>query len=132
MSMKKSILVTALVLAGLTGSVVSAKAYERREGPRPRELARDYRDSTDYRQLRAEIYQLNILFSRVSNQLRYGSGRYVRSDFSRLLRDRDRLNYELRSGSSSPARIHSQIDRLRDELRELDVRLRVHRYSRWH
>jgi hypothetical protein len=130
--MKKSILVTALVLAGLTGSVVSAKAYERREEPRAREVARDYRDSTDYRQLRAEIYQLNILFSRVSNQLRYGSGRYVRSDFSRLLRDRDRLNYELRSGSSSPGRIHSQIDRLRDELRELDVRLRVHRYSHWH
>jgi hypothetical protein len=130
--MKKSILATTLALAALTGFAASSNAYERRDDPRPREQTREYRDSTDFRQLRAEIYQLNILFTRVSNQLRYGSGRYVRSDFSRLLRDRDRLNYELRSGYSSPTRIHAQIDRLRDELHELDVRLRVHRFSRWH
>ena len=78
------------------------------------------------RQLRAELYSLNILFSRVDSQLRYGYGRQSRWEYSRLLRDRDRLNYELSRRPLDRLRIHAQIDRIRDQLRELEVRLRFH------
>lgn len=128
-AMKKSILVTTLVLLGIAGFGASAEAYERREDPRSRdqyrERNRDYRDS-DLRQLRAELYQLDILFSRANAQMRYGIGRQSRWEYSRLLRDRERLNYELSRRPLDRLRIHAQIDRIRDRLREIEVRLRVH------
>jgi len=75
---------------------------------------------------------LNRMFAHVSVNLRtYGAGRHIWRDYSRLLRDKDRLNYELQSRSSSLPRIHAQIDRIRDQLREIEVRLRVRRYFRW-
>lgn len=123
--MKKSILVATLVIAGVIGFGATSNAYDRRDENRPREQYRENRDS-DFRQLRAELYQLNILFSRVDAQLRYGYGRQSRWEYSRLLRDRDRLNYELGRRPLDRLRIHAQIDRLRDQLRELEVRLRFH------
>jgi hypothetical protein len=49
------------------------------------------------------------------------------------LRDRDRLNYELGRRPLDRLRLHSQIDRIRDQLREIEVRLRVrpHRFHRY-
>lgn len=127
--MKKSILITALALVGLTGFGLSAQAARR--GDDRREYNERY---SDYRQLRAELNQLNIMFARVESQFRlYGIGRQTRWEYSRLLRDRDRLNYELGRRPLDRLRIHSQIDRIRDQLREIEVRLRVrpHRYHRY-
>jgi hypothetical protein len=130
--MKKSILIAALALVGLTGFGFSAYGYERRNDRRNHR--REYNERySDYRQLRAELNQLNIMFSRVEAQFRlYGIGRRTRWEYSRLLRDRDRLNYELQRRPLDRLRIHSQIDRIRDQLREIEVRLRVrpHRFHR--
>ncbi|MEN3369543.1 MAG: hypothetical protein V7609_1686 [Verrucomicrobiota bacterium] len=123
--MKKSILVVALVIAGVAGFGTASNAYDRREENRNRDQYRENRDP-ELRQLRAELYSLNILFSRVDAQLRYGYGRQSRWEYSRLLRDRDRLNYELQRRPYDRLRVHAQIDRLRDQLRELEVRLRIH------
>jgi TolA-binding protein len=123
--MKKSILLTMLALLAAAGFSPSSQAYERRDQDNVREQRRENRDS-DLRQLRAELYQLNILFSRVDAHLRYGAGRQSRWIYSRLLRDRDRLNYELQRRPLDRPRLHAQIDRLRDELRELEVRIRLH------
>lgn len=123
--MKKSILVTTLILLGLAGFGASANAYGRRDESRSRDQYQENHDS-DLRQLRAELYQLNIMFSRVDARLRYGVGRQSRWEYSRLLRDRDRLNYELSRRPLDRLRIHAQIDRIRDQLREIEVRLRVH------
>ena len=127
--MKKSILITALALVGLSGFGLSAQGAPRRDD------RREYNERySDYRQLRAELNQLNIMFARVESQFRlYGIGRQTRWEYSRLLRDRDRLNYELGRRPLDRLRIHSQIDRIRDQLREIEVRLRVrpHRYHRY-
>jgi hypothetical protein len=123
--MKKSILIATLIMLGLAGFGASANAYERRDESRSRDQNRENYDS-DLRQLRAELYQLNIMFSRVDARLRYGGGRQGRWEYSRLLRDRDRLNYELGRRPLDRLRIHAQIDRIRDQLREIEVRLRVH------
>jgi uncharacterized coiled-coil DUF342 family protein len=132
--MKKSILIAALALVGLTGFGLSAPGASRRDGDL-RDDRREYNERySDYRQLRAELNQLNILFARVESQFRlYGLGRQTRWEYSRLLRDRDRLNYELGRRPLDRLRIHSQIDRIRDQLREIEVRLRVrpHRYHRY-
>ena len=130
--MKKSILITALALVGLAGFGLSAHADNHRER---RDDRREYNERySDYRQLRAQLYQLNIMFARVESQFHlYGIGRQTRWEYSRLLRDRDRLNYELQRRPLDRLRIHSQIDRIRDQLREIEVRLRVrpHRYHRY-
>lgn len=124
--MKKSILITTLALVGLPVFNAPAENYDRPE------KRRDYRQSSEYRQLRAEIDQLNRMFARVSVSLStYGVGRQIRRDYSRLVRDMNRLNYELQRPSYDRLRIHSQIDRIRDQLREIEVRLRVRRYHRW-
>jgi hypothetical protein len=123
--MKKSILVATLVLLGVAGFGTASNAYDRRDESRNRDQPRENRDS-DLRQLRAELYQLNIMFSRVDAHLRYGYGRQSRWEYSRLLRDRDRLNYELGRRPLDRLRIHAQMDRLRDQLRELEVGLRFH------
>lgn len=127
--MKKSILITALALVGLSGFGLSAQGAPRRDD------RREYNERySDYRQLRAELNQLNIMFARVESQFRlYGIGRQTRWEYSRLVRDRDRLNYELQRRPLDRLRIHSQIDRIRDQLREIEVRLRVgpHRYHRY-
>lgn len=127
--MKKSILITALALVALTGFGLPAQVAPRRDD------RREYNERySDYRQLRAELNQLNIMFARVESQFRlYGIGRQTRWEYSRLLRDRDRLSYELQRRPLDRLRIHSQIDRIRDQLREIEVRLRVgpHRYHRY-
>lgn len=127
--MKKSILITALALVALTGFGLSAQGAPRRDD------RHEYNERySDYRQLRAELNQLNIMFARVESQFRlYGIGRQTRWEYSRLLRDRDRLDYELQRRPLDRLRIHSQIDRIRDQLREIEVRLRVrpHRYHRY-
>lgn len=123
--MKKSILVATLVILGVAGFGTASNAYDRRDDSRSRDQYQENRDP-ELRQLRAELYQLNILFSRVDSQLRYGFGRQSRWEYSRLLRDRDRLNYELQRRPYDRLRVHAQIDRLRDQLRELEVRLRFH------
>ena len=127
--MKKLILITALALVALTGFGLSAQGAPRRDD------RREYNERySDYRQLRAELNQLNIMFARVESQFRlYGIGRQTRWEYSRLVRDRDRLNYELQRRPLDRLRIHSQIDRIRDQLREIEVRLRVrpHRFNRY-
>jgi hypothetical protein len=131
--MKKSILVTALALVGLTGFSLSVEGASRRDDRRDDRRVYNERYS-DYRQLRAELNQLNIMFARVESQFRlYGVGRQTRWDYSRLLRDRDRLNYELGRQPLDRLRIHSQIDRIRDQLREIEVRQRIrpHRFNRY-
>ena len=139
--MKKSILVTALALVGLAGFSLSAEGASRRDHRRDdrRDYRREYDERySDYRQLRAELNALNIMFARVQSRLGYygggyGIGRQTRWEYSRLLRDRDRLEYELQRRPLDRLRIHSQIDRIRDQLREIEVRLRVrsHRYHRY-
>jgi hypothetical protein len=124
--MKKSILVTALVILGVAGFGAPSNGYERRD-ERNRDQYR-YDRNPELRQLRAELYQLDILFSRVDAHLRYGIGRQSRWEYSRLLRDRERLNYELGRRPLDRLRIHAQIDRIRDQLREIEVRLRFHRH----
>lgn len=124
-AMKKSILVATLVIFGVAGFGAASNAYDRRDENRSRDQYREERDP-EVRQLRAELYALNILFSRVDAQLRYGFGRQSRWEYSRLVRDRDRLNYELQRRPYDRLRVHAQIDRLRDQLRELEVRLRFH------
>lgn len=133
--MKKSILVTTLALLGLPFFNATAQNDDPRADRPHRNQHRergDYRQSSDYRQLRAEIDQLNRMFARVSaNLYTYGAGRQIRRDYSRLIRDRDRLNYELQRPAYDRLRVHSQIDRLRDQLREIEVRLRVRRPYHW-
>ena len=121
--MKKSILITTLAILGLAGFGVSAEAANRREYSR----SHTSYDHSDYRQLRAELHQLNIMFARVNAHLRTfgGGGRHLRWEYSRLLRDRDRLNMELQRRNPDRFRIRMQIDRIRDQLREIEVRLRV-------
>ena len=129
--MKKSIVAITLSILALTGFAASSQAYDRQDQYQSRERYRDDRGS-DYRQLRAELYQLDILFSRVDARLRYGMGRQSRWEYSRLQRDRERLNFELQRRPLDRLRIHAQIDRIRDQLREIEVRLRFHtnRYYR--
>ena len=129
--MKKSIVAITLSILALTGFAASSQAYDRQDQYQSRERYRDDRGS-DYRQLRAELYQLDILFSRVDARLRYGTGRQSHWEYSRLLRDRERLNFELQRRPLDRYRIHVQIDRIRDQLREIEVRLRFHtnRYYR--
>ena len=125
--MKKIVLTAAVALLALGSMTFSAQAYEtqRRDDFRDQ---RDYRRS-DYRQLRAELYQLDLQFSRVNARLHYGSGyRQARWQYSRLLRDRQRLNLELERRPLDRYRVRAQIDRIRDDLREIEVRLR---YRRW-
>jgi hypothetical protein len=133
--MKKSILITTLAIFSLPLFSAFAQDYDGREDYRDRNEHRhrgDYRRSSDYRQLRAELDQLNRMFAHVRANLRtYGTGHHFWRDYSRLLRDRDRLNYELQSRSYSPPRIRAQIDRIRDQLREIEVRLRVRRHYYW-
>jgi hypothetical protein len=128
--MKKSILVAALVLLGFAGLSTPSNAYERRDD-RSGDQYR-YDRNPELRQLRAELYQLDILFSRVDAHLRYGLGRQSRWEYSRLLRDRERLNYELGRHPLDRLRIHAQIDRLRDQLREIEVRTRFHPHRFYH
>ena len=127
--MKKLILLSAVTLLGLTGFAASSNAYDRQTEYRDRSQYRVERD-LEVRQLRAELYQLNIMFSRIDSRLgfyggRGGRGGQLRWQYSRLLRDRDRLNYELSRRPLDRLRIHSQIDRIRDELREIEIQLRV-------
>jgi hypothetical protein len=132
--MKKSILITTLTIFSLPLLSASAQDYDRREDYRDRNEHRDrgdYRRSSDYRQLRAELDQLNRMFVRVSVNLRtYGASRHIWRNYSRLLRDKDRLNHQLQSRFYSLPRIHAQIDRIRDQLREIEVRSRVRRHYR--
>lgn len=127
--MKKFAITAAVALLALGSFPTASRAYESR-----RDQVRNYREAgsrSDYRQLRAALYQLDIQFSRVDAHLRYRLGRHSRWEYSRLLRDRQRLNFELERRPLDHARIHRQIDRLRDELRQLEVRLRFrgpHRY----
>jgi hypothetical protein len=128
--MKKLILLAAVVVFGITGFAASSNAYDRRDESPDRNQYRDrYRNDRDLevRQLRAELYQLNIMFSRIDSRFGFYGGRgggQLRWQYSRLLRDRDRLNYELSRRPLDRLRIHSQIDRMRDELREIEVQLR--------
>ena len=124
--MKKVILLSAVTLLGLTGFAASANAYDRQTEYRARSQFRVERD-LEVRQLRAELYQLDIMFSRIDSRFGYygGRGGQLRWQYSRLLRDRERLNYELSRRPLDRLRIHSQIDRIRDELREIEVQLRV-------
>ena len=108
-AMKKSILVATLVLFGVAGFGTASNAYDRRDENRSRDQYREDREP-ELRQLRAELYSLNILFSRVDARLRYGFGRQSRWEYSRLLRDRDRLNYELQRRPYDRLRVHAQID----------------------
>jgi hypothetical protein len=131
--MKKSILITAVALVGVAGFGLSAHGDDRRDRRNDRrDDRREYDDRySDYRQLRAELIQLNVMFSRVESQFRFhGIGRQARWDYTRLLRERDRLDYALQRRPLNRNYIHSQIDRIREELRELEVRMRVrpHRY----
>ena len=131
--MKRSILITALALVGLAGLSLSAHADDRRDRRNDRrDDRREYDDRySDYRQLRAELIQLNVMFARVESNFRLsGIGRQARWEYSRLIRERDRLDSALQRRPLNRNYIHSQIDRIRDELRELEVRMRVrpHRY----
>ena len=129
--MKKSIVAITLSILALTGFAASSQAYDRQDQYQSRDRYRDDR-GWDYRQLRAELYQLDILFSRVDARLRYGNGRQSRWEYSRLMRDRERLNFELQRRPLDRYRIHAQIDRIREQLREIEVRLRfrTNRYYR--
>ena len=127
--MKKIVLTAAVALLAFASVAPSSQAYESRR----REEVRDRRDDreTEYRQLRAELYSLDILFSRVESRLRYGIRGQSRWQYSRLLRDRERLNFELQRRPLDRLRIHAQIDRLRDQLREIEVRLRFSHRHAW-
>ena len=127
--MKKIVLTAALAVIAFATFAPSSQAYESRRRDEVRNR-RDDRES-DYRQLRAELYQLDILFSRVDSRLRYGIGRQSRWQYSRLLRDRERLNFELQRRPLDRLRVHAQIDRLRDQLREIEVRLRFSHRRAW-
>jgi hypothetical protein len=134
--MRKSILIAAFAVVGMAGFGLPAQADDRRDRrDTRRDDRREYNERySDYRQLRAELNQLNIMFARVESQFRFsGIGRQTRWEYSRLLRDRDRLNYELGRRPLDRLRIHSQIDRIRGQLREIEVRVRVrsHRYHRY-
>jgi hypothetical protein len=127
--MKKLILLAAVTLMGVVGFATSSNAYDRQDEPRNRsEIRERYRDrELEVRQLRAELYQLDLMFSRIDSRFGYyhGRGGQLRWQYSRLLRDRERLNYELSRRPLDRLRIHSQIDRIRDELREIEVQVRV-------
>ena len=124
--MKKFVLIATIAVAGLTMIAPASQAVEQRR----RYDRRDERWA-DFRQLRAELYQLDLLFSRVERRMRYGFRREGRWEYSRLVRDRQRLNFELERRPLDRLRIHAQIDRLRDQLRELDVRLRFSHRRSW-
>jgi len=137
--MKKSFLITTLTILSLTvlGGFAQAQTSSGYTSDRDRQEFRDRRNHrdreddrsdyrSDYRQLRGEIDQLNIMFARVNSHLRtFGAGRQIRWEYSRLLRDRDRLNYELERRPLDRLRVHAQIERVRDQLRDIEVRLRV-------
>ncbi len=127
--MRKFILTATLAIAALTAIAPASQAYEDRNRDQRREDNRRNEAWTDFRQLRAEVYQLDLLFSRVDSRLYYGTRSPLRWEYSRLVRDRERLNYELNRRPLDRLRIHSLIDRMRDQLRELEVRLRVRSHS---
>jgi len=126
--MKKIVLTAAVTLLALASVAPSSPAAE----PRRSSEYRNRRDDrySDYRQLRAELYQLDLLFSRVNARLHYGFGRQTRWEYSRLLRDRQRLSLELERRPLDRFRVRTQIDRIRDQLREIEVRLRFS-HRRW-
>ena len=124
--MKKFVLIATIAMAAVTTMAPASQAYESRR----RNDSRDERWA-DFRQLRAELYQLDLLFSRVESRMRYGFRREGRWEYSRLVRDRQRLNFELERRPLNRLRIHAQIDRLRDQLRELEVRLRFSHRRSW-
>ncbi len=127
--MRNFILTAILAIAALTAIAPASQAYEERNRDQRREDTRRNEAWTDFRQLRAEVYQLDLLFSRVDSRLYYGTRNPLRWEYSRLVRDRERLNYELNRRPLDRLRIHSLIDRMRDQLRELEVRLRVRSHS---
>jgi hypothetical protein len=127
--MRKFILTATVAIAALTAIAPASQAYEERDRDQRREDTRRNEAWTDFRQLRAEVYQLDLLFSRVNSRLYYGRGSQLRWEYSRLVRDRERLNYELNRRPLDRLRIHSLIDRMRDQLRELEVQMRVRSHS---
>ncbi|MFL6590186.1 MAG: hypothetical protein ACJ8M4_08440 [Chthoniobacterales bacterium] len=139
--MKKLILTVTLAIAALAMIAPASKADNERQRDNERDQRReDQRRTdawTDFRQLRAEVYQLDLLFSRVDSRLGYGygpgyhGGGQLRWEYSRLVRDRERLNYELNRRPLDRLRIHALIDGMRDRLRELEVQARVRSYSRY-
>lgn len=66
--MKKIILTAAVALLVFASVAPSSQAYESRRRDEPRN--RRHERESDYRQLRAELYHLDMLFSRVDSQLR--------------------------------------------------------------
>ena len=127
--MKKIVLTAAVALLAFASVAPSSQAYESRRRDEPRNRRDD--QETEYRQLRAELYSLDVLLSRVDSRLRYGIGRQSRWQYSRILRDRERLSFELQRRPLDRLRIHAQIDRLRDQLREIEVRLRFSHRRAW-
>ncbi|HVF70938.1 MAG TPA: hypothetical protein VM940_04955 [Chthoniobacterales bacterium] len=124
--MKKFLLTATIAIAGLATLVPASQASEDRRRFDYRNDRRDRQERwTDFRQLRAEVYQLDLLFSRVESQMHFGGFRQTRWEYSRLVRDRQHLNFELQQRPLNRLRIHSLIDRMRDQLRELEVRLRA-------
>jgi hypothetical protein len=127
--MKNIVLTAAVALVAFASVAPSSQAYEsrRREEVRARHDEREI----EYRQLRAELYSLDILFSRVASRVHYGIRSQSRWEYSRLLRDRERLNFELQRRPLNLPYIHAQIDRLRDQLREIEVRQRFFHRHAW-
>src|SRR3954467_8670745 len=113
--MKKLVLTATIAIAALTMIAPASPA----DNERQRESARDQRREddrrneawADFRQLRAEVYQLDLLFSRVNGRFGYGGRSQLRWEYSRLVRDRERLDYELNRRPLDRLRVHSLIDR---------------------
>lgn len=125
--MKKLMLSAAVAILGLATFTPVSQGYE--SSRRDDRDHRDYRDDRDHRgsdlrQIRAELRQLDVLFSRVEQRLRYRAPRWGRSEYTHLLRDRQRLDYQLDRRPVDRSRVRRQIDRIREDLRRLDARLR--------
>lgn len=127
--MKQLILSATLIVAGLTALAPASQGAEKR---RRDEFQEHNERWTDFRQLRAQVYQLDLLFSRVDSQMRWGVGRQTSWEYSRLVRDRERLNYELQRRPLDRLRVTSMIDRMQAQLRELEVRQRVRSHGRYY
>jgi hypothetical protein len=127
--MKQLILTVTLAVAGFTAVAPASQGAEQR---RRDEFQEHNERWTDFRQLRAQVYQLDLLFSRVDRQMRWSAGRQTSWEYSRLVRDRERLNYELQRRPFDRLRVISMIDRMQSELRELEVRLRVRSHGRYY
>jgi hypothetical protein len=127
-AMKKLFLIT-LIICGLSAGNVSI-------------FAQDYESDnrSAYSQVRwggleSEINHLNRMLGHVRWELaRYRASWQMRRDFDSIRRQVERVNWKYRRGDYNRRDLRREVEQLRGDLHNLEIRLRVRNgdYYRWH